>query len=191
MHNIKDIRNNLELFKNSLKKRNIKLNFDEIINLDIENRNLIQSKEKLEKDKKDISKSKDQTLFKKSKEISKKIEELSARHSIVKLQLDSILSNIPNIPLEDVPVGNDENSNLEIEKIGEKPKFDFKAKSHFEIGENLNMLDFDLATKTTGSRFVFVQDKLALLERAISNFMLDTHTKLNGYVEVSPPLMAS
>ena len=67
----------------------------------------------------------------------------------------------------------------------------FKEKSHYELGEKLDMLDFDLATKTTGSRFVFVKDKLALLERALSNFMLDLHTLENGYKEISPPLMAS
>ena len=71
------------------------------------------------------------------------------------------------------------------------PKFKFKPKSHYELGKKLNMLDFDLATRTTGSRFVFVKDKLAELERAISNFMMDTHINFNGYKEVSPPLMAS
>ena len=80
---------------------------------------------------------------------------------------------------------------LKLEKSGKIPKFDFKPKSHYELGENLNMLDFDLATKTTGSRFVFVKNKLALLERAISNFMLDTHISKNGYKEISPPLLAS
>ena len=74
---------------------------------------------------------------------------------------------------------------------GEIPKFKFKIKSHYEIGENLKMLDFNLATKTTGARFVFVTDKLAQLERAISNFMLDTHININGYKEISPPLIAS
>ena len=110
MHNIKDIRNNLDLFKNSLKKRNVKINIDEIINLDQINRKLIQEKEILEKEKKDISKSKDQSLFNKSKAISKKIDELSKKQTDTKLQLDILISNIPNIPLEDVPVGNDENS---------------------------------------------------------------------------------
>ena len=191
MHNIKDIRNNFDQFKNSLKKRNVQINFDEIINLDQENRKLIQKKESLEKEKKDISKSKDQTLFEKSKEISIIIDKLSKEQSSIKLQLDALLSNIPNIPLGDVPVGKDENSNVEVSKFNEKPNFDFIPKSHYEIGENLNMLDFDLATKTTGSRFVFVKDQLALLERALSNFMLDTHTQTNGYREISPPLMAS
>ncbi|MDP7540979.1 MAG: serine--tRNA ligase [Candidatus Pelagibacter bacterium] len=191
MHNIKDIKNNFDQFKNSLKKRNVQINFDEIINLDQENRKLIQKKESLEKEKKDISKSKDQTLFEKSKEISIIIDKLSKEQSSVKLQLDVLLSNIPNIPLGDVPVGKDENSNVEVSKFNEKPNFDFIPKSHYEIGENLNMLDFDLATKTTGSRFVFVKNQLALLERALSNFMLDTHTQTNGYREISPPLMAS
>ena len=76
---------------------------------------------------------------------------------------------MPNLPCDDVPIGKDENENVEILKSGSIKKFNFKPKSHYEIGENLNMLDFDLATKTTGARFVFVKDQLALLERAISN----------------------
>ena len=112
---------------------------------------------------------------------------LTRRHDL----LFRSLSSLPNIALSDFPVGKDENSNKEISKNGKIPKFDFKAKSHYELGENLNMLDFDLATKTTGSRFVFVKDKLAQMERAITNFMLDAHINVNGYKEVSPPLMAS
>ena len=141
--------------------------------------------------KKSISKSKDETLFEKSKEISNKIDDLSKNQKNVKDQLDQILSNIPNLPLDDVPVGKDENSNKEVVKSGEIKEMSFKPKSHYEIGEKLNMLDFDLATKTTGSRFVFVKDKLASLERAISNFMIDTHVNNNGYTEISPPLMAT
>ena len=76
-------------------------------------------------------------------------------------------------------------------KAGKIPEFDFKPKTHYELGEKLDMLDFDLATKTSGSRFVFVKNKLALLERALSNFMLDTHINENGYQEISPPLIAS
>ena len=76
-------------------------------------------------------------------------------------------------------------------KKGNIPKFDFKPKSHYELGESLNMLDFELATKTTGSRFVFVKDELALLERSLSNFMLDTHIEINEYQEISPPLIVS
>ena len=191
MHNIKDIRNNFEDFKNSIKHRNIDINLDEIIELDTKNRNFIHDKEKLEMEKKSISKSKDESLFKKSKEISIQIEELSKKQKIVKDKLDNILSSIPNVPLNDVPVGKDENDNKEVIKVGKINKFSFKPMSHYELGEKLNMLDFNLATKTTGSRFVFVKDKLAALERAISNFMIDVHTQTNGYKEISPPLMAS
>ena len=105
--------------------------------------------------------------------------------------MDDIFSSIPNVPLSDVPEGKDENSNVEIEKKGTIKNFGFKPKSHYELGNNLNMLDFDLATKTTGSRFVFIKNKFALLERALSNFMLDNHINKNGYTEISPPLMAS
>ena len=191
MHNIKDIRKDIDNFKNTIKNRNVDVDFDQILNLDEENRKLIQEKEKLEMEKKSISKSKDETLFEKSKEISNKIDDLSKNQKNIKDHLDQILSNIPNLPLNDVPVGKDENSNKEVVKSGEIKEMSFKPKSHYEIGEKLNMLDFDLATKTTGSRFVFVKDKLASLERAISNFMIDTHVNNNGYTEISPPLMAT
>ena len=191
MHNIKEIRNNLDLFKNSLKKRFLEIDFYEILELDEKNRKLIQKKENLEKEKKDISKSKDKTLFNKSKDISVEIDKLNKTQLEIKTKLNNILSALPNLPLEDVPLGKDENSNIELSKVGIVPNFDFKARSHYEIGKELNMLDFDLATKTTGSRFVFVKDKLALLERAISNFMLDTQINVNGYTEISPPLIAS
>ena len=191
MHNIKDLRKNFDEFKKLIKSRNTLTNLDSILELDIKNRKLIQNKENLEKQKKDISKLKDKSLFSKSKEISRQIESLSKEQIKIKKDLDQILSSLPNTPLNDVPSGKDELSNKEIEIKGEIKKFDFTPKSHFELGEKLGMLDFDLATKTTGSRFVFVKDKLALLERAISNFMIDTHTFINGYREISPPLIAN
>ncbi len=191
MHNLKEIRKDFEAFKKALKTRAKNIDFEKLINLDSKNRNLIQKKESLEKEKKDISKSKNKALFTKSKKISKSIDEISEEQKKIKKDLDEILSNIPNIPHKDVPEGKDENDNIEVLKSGEIPKFSFKAKSHYELGEYLGMLDFDLATKTTGSRFVFVKKELALLERALSNFMLDTHISKNGYEEISPPLLAS
>ena len=191
MHNIKEIRKDFSKFQKSLEKRNLNVDLEKIQKLDEQNRDLIQKKESLEKEKKDISKSKDESLFKKSKEISKELDKIVEDQKHIKFDLDSMLSSIPNIPHEDVPNGKDENDNKEILKSGEIPNLEFKPKTHYELGEKLNMLDFDLATKTTGSRFVFVKDKLALLERAISNFMLDTHIHQNGYQEISPPLMAS
>ena len=191
MHNLKEIRKDFDTFKKALKKRNIDIDFSKLEKLDYQNRELIQKKENLEKEKKDISKSKDKSLFEKSKKISIEIEKLSVEQKTIKSELDKILFNIPNIPHPDVPIGIDENNNIEVSKAGKIPTFDFKPKTHYELGENLKMLDFDLATKTSGSRFVFVKDKLALLERALSNFMLDTHILKNGYKEISPPLLAS
>ena len=191
MHNLKEIRKDFDNFKKSLEKRSIDIDIDKLKKLDEKNRNLIQKKEILEKEKKDISKSKDESLFSRSKDITLNIEKISQEQKNIRLDLDQLLSTIPNIPHNDVPKGKDENNNIEVLKSGKIPNFDFKPKSHYELGENLGMLDFDLATKTTGSRFVFVKDKLALLERAISNFMLDVHITKNGYQEISPPLLAS
>ncbi len=191
MHNLKEIRKDFDNFKTLLKNRNIDIDIENLKRLDEINRNLIQKKENFEKEKKDISKSKDETLFLKSKDISKKIDLISNEQKETKKEIDKILSNIPNIPHKDVPNGKDENDNIEILKSGIIPEFDFKPKSHYELGEKLGMLDFDLATKTTGSRFVFVKDKLALLERALSNFMLDKHIVENDYKEISPPLIVS
>ena len=191
MHNLKEIRKDFESFKKKLLNRNINVDFENLKKLDEKNRELIQKKEGFEKEKKDISKLKDKSLFNKSKEISNELDQISEEQKIVKNQLDKILSNIPNVPHKDVPNGKDENDNIEIAKFGKILKFDFKPKTHYELGEKLGMLDFDLATKTTGSRFVFVKDKLALLERALSNFMLDRHIMNNEYKEISPPLMAS
>ena len=191
MHNLKEIRKNFSEFAKSLEKRSVNVDFTNLEKLDELNRELIQKKESLENEKKEISKSKDESLFKKSKEISIELEKISENQKKTKIKLDEILSNIPNIPNFDVPDGKDENDNVEVLKSGKITEFDFEPKSHYELGENLRMLDFDLATKTTGSRFVFVKDKLALLERALSNFMLDTHVTQNKYQEISPPLIAS
>lgn len=191
MHNLKEIRKDFLKFEQNLEKRSVKIDFNNLKKLDELNRDLIQKKENLEKEKKNISKSKEESLFKKSKEISTELEKISEQQKNTKTELDNILSSIPNIPHQDVPNGKDENDNVEVLKAGKVPEFDFKPKSHYELGENLGMLDFDLATKTTGSRFVFVKKGLALLERALSNFMLDTHIVQNGYQEISPPLIAS
>ena len=191
MHNLKEIRKNFEFFKKALEKRSIDIDFDKLKDLDQKNREFIQKKELLEQKKKEISKTQDKSLFAKSKEISSEIEKIDTQQKSIKIDLDKLLSNIPNIPHKDVPLGKNENDNMELSKAGKIPEFSFNPKSHYELGEKLNMLDFDLATKTTGSRFVFVKDKLALLERALSNFMLDIHVVKNDYEEISPPLLAS
>ena len=191
MHNIKDIRLNSENFINLLKGRNSDIDINELLLLDKGNRDLIKKKELLEQEKKKISKTKDQSLFKKSINLSKQIDELEIKNNEFKTKIDALLSNLPNLPLKDVPVGKDETNNKIIYQKGIVPKFEFKPKSHEELGKNLNMIDFDLATKTSGSRFVFLKNSIARLERALSSFMLDTHTTKNGYSEMSPPLIAN
>ena len=191
MHNLKEIRKDFKSFNILLKKRSINLDITNLQKLDENNRELIQKKENLENQKKIISKSKDKSLFTKSKEISLELEKIIKDQKKIKSEINIILENIPNLPHKDVPDGKDEHDNVEILKSGKIPNFDFKPKPHYELGDNLDMLDFDLAAKTTGSRFVFVKKQLALLERALSNFMLDTHVSKNGYQEISPPLIAS
>ena len=104
-------------------------------------------------------------------------------------KLKFALSEIPNIPFDDVPVGEDESSNVESHKWGTKPKFNFKPKEHFEIGEFLQCMDFETAGKLSGARFVVLKGKLARLERALGQFMIDHQTEKNGYEEISPPLL--
>ena len=104
-------------------------------------------------------------------------------------ELNAILHRIPNITSNDTPIGANENDNIEVKKFGEKPNFNFKAKNHHEIGENLNLMNFETASKLSGSRFVVLKGMLAKLERAISQFMLDKQTLENGYTEMNVPFL--
>ena len=191
MHNIKLLREKPDFFKKKFQDRNMKLNIDELLNLDKKNREIINKKEKLEQERKIISKNKDEKKFKKSKQISNEIKKLETDIEILKVSINKILHFLPNIALDDVPIGSDEKFNKELIKVGKIPNFKFKPKSHYEIGKNLNLMDFDVAARTSGARFVFLKGNLAKLERAISDFMLDTHTKKFDYLEISPPLIAS
>jgi len=191
MHNLKEIRSNLKNFEDKIKQRNSDIDIKALQNLDGKNRNLIQKKEKLEQEKKIISKTKDSSLFKKSKDLSKEIDNIYKEQISIQASLDEILSQLPNLALEDVPVGKDESSNKVISENGKINNFSFKAKSHYDLGKILGMIDFELASKTSGARFVFLKGEIALLERAISNFMIDIHTQNFNYIEISPPLMAT
>ena len=191
MHNIKDIRKNFEFYKKKFTDKNINVNLKFLLDLDEKNRNLIQKKEKLEHEKKVVSQKKDNKLFEKSKIITSEILNTNKEHLLVSNEIKKMLSALPNCPLDDVPIGSDEKSNTEIKKSDNFSKFDFIPKSHFEIGKHLDLMDFDTATKTSGTRFVFLKGKLALLERGISNFMLDIHTQKFDYKEISPPLIVN
>ena len=191
MHNIKDLRKNLKLYKKKLFERNFELDINEFEKLDNINRKLINEKEKLEQEKKILSKSKDKSNFEKSKKISEEISKISKNQLISQKNINNVLNIMPNLALDDVPVGKDENSNKLISQNGNIRKFSFKPKSHVEIGLINNAIDFDTSTKLSGSRFVVLKDRIALLERALINFMLDIHTTEFKYTEISPPLIVN
>ena len=189
MHSLKEIRKNFELFERKIKERFSAIDLKSLISLDKENRELIQKKEKLEQEKKLLSKKKDPQNFSKSKNLTDEIVLLENSQKKLQKKINQIIFSLPNLALEDVPVGKDEKSNKIIKSIGNIKKFDFKIKSHTELGKEY--IDFDTATKLSGSRFVILKDKLAFLERALMNFMIDVHTKKFGYVEISPPLIVN
>jgi seryl-tRNA synthetase len=191
MHSIKEIRKNLDFFKKKISERNSLINFDDLIIFDKENRELIQQKEKKEQEKKLLSKLKDSANFEKSKKLSNEIDEIAEKHNILQNKISTILSNIPNISLDGVPIGVDEKSNKIIRQIGSIKKFKFPIKSHIVIGEKNSQIDFKTSSKLSGSRFVILNSHFALLERALINFMLDIHTSKFSYKEISPPLLVN
>ena len=191
MHNIKDIRKNLNDYKKKLNERNLDFDIENFNKLDELNRKLINEREKLEQEKKLLSKTKDKSNFDKSKKISEQISELANKQMESQNNLNKIIFSLPNIALDDVPLGKDEKYNKLIKKVGEIKDFSFKIKSHIEIGSREQNIDFETSIKLSGSRFVVLKDKFALLERALINFMLDTHVNEFKYTEISPPLIVN
>ena len=191
MHNLKDLRKNINIYKKKLLDRNFDLNVELFNNLDEDNRKLISQKENLEQEKKLLSKLKESSNFDKSKKMSEEISKISNKQYITQKKLDKLLYILPNLALDDVPIGKDEKSNKLVEKIGTIKKFSFKPKSHAEIGSIKNEIDFETSSKLSGSRFVVLKNKIALLERALINFMLDLHTTEFKYTEISPPLIVN
>ena len=191
MHNIKEIRKDLNFFKKKISERNSSINLDDLILLDEENRELIQEKEKKEQEKKLLSKSKDPKNFEHSKNLSKEIDDLAKNQTILQNKISKILSHIPNLAKDEVPVGADEKSNKIVKQNGSIKKFNFSIKSHIEIGEKDGQIDFKTSSKLSGSRFVILTSNFALLERALINFMLDVHVEKFLYKEISPPLLVN
>ena len=191
MHNLKDLRNNLETYKKKFSERNLDFDINDFTQKDKINRELINKKELLEQDKKVLSKSKDKANFEKSKKISEQIDKLSKEQIESQKKIEAILINLPNIANDKVPIGKDDKSNKLIKKTGIIKKFSFKVKSHLELGLKNKGIDFDTSIKLSGSRFVVLRDKFALLERALINFMLDTHINEFKYTEISPPLIVN
>ncbi len=191
MHNLKDLRKNLEIFKKKFKDRNLDFNTDEFNKIDKINRELINKKELLEQEKKKLSRSQEKANFEKSKQISQQIDEILSEQKKAQTKIDQILSNLPNIAVQEVPIGKSEKENKLIRKVGKIKNFDFKIKSHIELGSKDNGIDFDTSIKLSGSRFVVLKDKFAMLERGLINFMLDIHVNEFKYTEISPPLIVN
>ena len=191
MLNLKDLRNNLKVFKKKFNERNVEFDVDNFIKKDTLNRDLIIKKEKLEQEKKILSKSKDKATFIKSKKISEEISILTKQQNNSQRDLNNILYSLPNIALDDVPIGKDESLNKLIKKVGNIKDHNFKVKSHVELGARNNGIDFETSIKLSGSRFVVLKEKFAMLERALINFMLDIHVNEFEYLEISPPLIVN
>ena len=196
MHDLNFIRDNASLFDELLEKRFLKPQSKKILELDSKKRALLTKSQEMRSERKNLSSSfskldenEKSKLQQKVQQIKSDIDTLENDLSIIESQLKDILSSIPNLPHQDVPVGEDEEANKIIKTVGEIPQFDFTPKPHFELGENLDMLDFEQAGKVSGTRFVYLKNHLAKLERGIANFMLDKHTTEFGYTEIIPPNM--
>ena len=198
MHNINFIRDNPVEFDNFMKTRGEKPIADKLIKIDKEKResqtllqNILAEKNSLSKligqlkiEKKDTSKEISQV-----EDLKNKVNTLKELESIKEDELKAILSRLPNIPDQSTPIGFSEEENIFYKDWGNKPSFNFEPKLHFEIGEKSNLMDFETASKLSGSRFVILKGQLSKLERAIANFMLDKHTSANGYVEMHVPFL--
>lgn len=199
MLDVKRIRNNPDELRQALIKRGEDTSkLDRFLEMDEKRRELLYKVENLKKlrneESEEIAKLKKEgkdasEKIKEMKEVSQKIKDIEAELGKIEDDLYNLLLTIPNIPHESVPVGKSGEDNVEVRRWGEPTKFDFEPKPHWELGENLGILDFPTASKVTGSRFVFYKGLGARLERSLINFMLDLHTTKHGYTEVFPPFM--
>lgn len=200
MLDVKRLRSDFEEVKRLLDKRGKEYHLEKFLEIDKKRRELLQEVEDLKnkqnteskqvpilkKEGKDVS-----ALMAEMKELSAKIKELDSQVSQVDEEVKNFLLSVPNTPNESVPEGKDDSFNLEMRKWGEPTKFDFEPKPHWEIGENYDILDPETAAKISGTRFTVYKGLGARLERAIVNFMLDTHVDKHGYTEVFPPQMVN
>jgi seryl-tRNA synthetase len=196
MHDIKLIRTNPDAFDAGLKKRGLPPQSAELIALDEAKRARLTQQQDLQAERNKVAAAigakkkagEDATAeTARANEIKEAIQKLDAELEGADALTDA-LSRIPNLPADDVPLGADEAGNVEIRKWG-TPKTIENAKQHFEIGEQLGMMDFEAAAMLSGARFVVLKKQLARLERALANFMLDLHTQTHGYEEIIPPFM--
>ncbi|HPI93120.1 MAG TPA: serine--tRNA ligase [Deltaproteobacteria bacterium] len=200
MLDVKFIRQNAELVKTSLRNRGASISLDSLMEKDNDRRALIQKAEELKATRNQfsmkIAKAKGQggDLEQEKAEmrrISDEIKTLDSQIRDVETAMESLAMEIPNIPHESVPVGSDSNDNQVVRTWGERPQYDFTPKDHWDVGENLGVLDFKRAAKITGARFTVSWGLGSRLERALINFMLDVHTGEHGCTEVWTPFMTN
>jgi seryl-tRNA synthetase len=200
MHDIKWIREHPDDFDAALARRGLAGEAKRLITVDERRRAVITKLEQAQarrnaasKEVGDAKKQKDeakaQALMAEVADLKAAIPALEAEEKAASRELDEALAQIPNLPLADVPDGEDADGNVEHHKFGAKRDYKFTPKQHFELGEGLGLMDFEAAAKLSGARFVVLKKGLARLERALGQFMLDVHTNEHGYTEVSPPLL--
>ncbi|MBQ9488216.1 MAG: serine--tRNA ligase [Selenomonadaceae bacterium] len=200
MLDMKFVRDNLDVVRDMLKKRNNSLNLDGFAELEKKRRDILNESDNLKSQKNstykkigELRKAGEDTekISAEVRELGKKISALDAEVHDVEEKLREILLSIPNMPADDVPVGADDTQNPEIRRWGEPRKFEFEPKAHWDIGTDLNILDFDRASKVTGARFTFYRGLGARLERACINFMMDLHANKHGYTEMLAPYIVN
>ncbi|HEX6922810.1 MAG TPA: serine--tRNA ligase [Bacillales bacterium] len=201
MLDLKYVRNHFEEVKERLKGRGEDLTeLDRFGELDEKRRELIKKTETLKQKRNSVSeeiakrkreKQDADDMIAEMRDVSKEVKDLDRELGEVEETLQKVMLGIPNLPHESVPIGEDEEDNVEIRNWGEVPQFEFEAKPHWDIGTDLGILDFERAGKVTGSRFVFYKGLGARLERALINFMMDLHQEEHGYEEMLPPYMVN
>ena len=202
MHDIRAIRENPEAFDDGLRRRALAPRAEELIALDESRRAAILALQTAQERRNAVSKQIGVAMARKDivaaddyraevAGLKATMPELEAAEREATAALEAELAAIPNLPLADTPDGKDENDNVELRRHGEPPSFPdgVKPKEHFEIGEALGLMDFEIAAKLSGARFVVLKGALARLERALEQFMLDLHTIEHGYVEIAPPVL--
>ena len=200
MLDLKFVRENPKLVEEAVKSRNGSLDLTEFLELDKKRREITQQVEALKKERNTAS----QEIGKLKKAGQDAAEQMAAVRALgdkiaaddkelkeIEEKIKSILLTIPNVPAEDVPVGKDDTCNPVIRTWGEPTKFDFEPKAHWDIGENLGILDFERGVKVSGARYVFYRGMGSRLERAVINFFLDVHTRKHGYTEFFPPFIVN
>ena len=194
------VRENIDLVKDAIEKKGTSAPIDEFKEVDKKRRELIQEVEELKQERNQSSQKigelkregKDeaaQEIIDRMQVVADEIKELDKKVKKYNQRLEEIMLQLPNIPQDDVPFGEDEADNVSVKTWGEPRQFDFSPQAHWDLGVDLDILDFEKGAKVSGARFTFLKQSAAKLERALIDFMIDVHTKEHDYEDVFPPFM--